>query len=201
MRFAAWLMLSAAAAAMVLAAVSLLGISYFAPRGGGAGLQGGSLHIEYAAKGAQVDNTPSGWMFRGPAGRRTGVSGGNGWMSDRYREGWFYQAQFLYGGPMPPGGRGRVLMAMVHIPLPRSAAVLGAVGGVLFWVSRRKRTPNSCPSCDYALSGLAPGTACPECGSQPIAQHQGNGPGSASRTESSPGLSIPPLMPRNPGSL
>jgi hypothetical protein len=59
-------------------------------------------------------------------------------------------------------------------PMPRWAfpiwfpALLIALPTALLWRSP-PRTPRTCPSCNYDLSGLPAATPCPECGGKPAA--------------------------------
>ncbi|CAG1003492.1 hypothetical protein PHYC_03070 [Phycisphaerales bacterium] len=61
------------------------------------------------------------------------------------------------------GGAGSTYRA--HIPL-WCPTLLFATPAVLLWRSylRARRVTNPCPKCNYPLTGLAPGSPCPECG-------------------------------------
>ncbi|CAG0949762.1 hypothetical protein PHYC_00134 [Phycisphaerales bacterium] len=54
-------------------------------------------------------------------------------------------------------------MHCVTIPLWIPAAALG-VSSTLLWRRHWGRRRGVCPACNYALTGLAPGSPCPECG-------------------------------------
>ena len=56
---------------------------------------------------------------------------------------------------------------MIFIPYWYFAVALGIPAGLL-WIrfarARRVHKTHSCPKCNYSLTGLPAGSACPECG-------------------------------------
>jgi hypothetical protein len=53
--------------------------------------------------------------------------------------------------------------------VPLSIAALASLVG---WWIRPRPGRSSCPSCNYDLSGLPPGSPCPECAAAPPTTHR-----------------------------
>ncbi len=60
---------------------------------------------------------------------------------------------------------GRATIHFVRVPLWCAALMFG-VPSLLLWRSaiRNRRAADPCPKCNYSLTGLPAGSACPECG-------------------------------------
>jgi hypothetical protein len=65
------------------------------------------------------------------------------------------------GGPLSKPG---CYSVGVTFKLGRLALIAGTLGGLLLLVPARRIRPGTCRACGYDRSGLASGSACPECG-------------------------------------
>ena len=52
----------------------------------------------------------------------------------------------------------------LEVPLWTLATLAALPSALLWWYDRRGKAPGLCAACNYDLTGLAPGSTCPECG-------------------------------------
>ncbi|CAG0991473.1 hypothetical protein PHYC_02322 [Phycisphaerales bacterium] len=114
-------------------------------------LAGGALHVHWSPPGAS--RVVFGF-----------VEGATPIVADCYVWAGSAGSDWTWSGEWRDSTYGAATVRERAVPLWVPSLLLAAVSALLWRSHLRDRRANNCPECNYPLSGLAPGSPCPECG-------------------------------------